>query len=127
MQTARAQIFMQLEFFSFPAADLLAEEGAAIARLTEQIAKTGSLHPLLAMGRKALLHLHDGPGLAAQSSKLGSLCLTAQAPFLPSAHSFLGNVVLPRSFFFPKPFFQHQDPFVVMLAGVADYDALRAG
>lgn len=76
---------MQLEFFLLPTADLLAEEGAAIAHLTKQIAKWG-FSPLIAMVRKALLHLHDGPGLAAKSSKLGSECLSAQTSFLRPAH-----------------------------------------
>ena len=52
--------------------------------------------PVATLG-KAVLQLHDGPGLAAKSSKLGTEYLSAQTSFLRRARGPLGSVVPARS------------------------------
>lgn len=94
MQTASAQSSCNWSFSDFSQQISLQRKELQLHALQNRL--QSGVSPAIAMGRKAVLHLHDGPGLAAKSSKLGSECLSAQTSFARLARWLLGNVVLPN-------------------------------
>lgn len=96
MQTASAQSSCNSSFSDFSQQISLQRKELQLHALQNRL--QSGVSPAIAMRRKAVLHLHDGPGLAAKSSKLGSECLSAQTSFARTARWFLGNVVLPNSY-----------------------------
>lgn len=93
MQTASAQSSCN---WSFPDSlqQLSLQRGAVqLHTLQGSLQRGGFPPPLLAVLGKALLHLHDGPGLAARSSKLGAGGRSAQARCRRPPHCPLGAVV----------------------------------